>query len=188
MGRKKKTIEQQEKQVNVSTEVKDSQKYNGSVNIRLVKNGVTVQNIVKHNAGNTPLFTFLINCLSGSYNPSSIPSYINLGYYNNSVYRVLTTNIIYKNSSFISVNTTQNVPQINYQFTIPTVLLNTAGFTDSVIINSMKLYNLDNLNTANIENDDNYCAMINLENEIEIPVADIQKYTMFVTWSLYITN
>lgn len=191
MGRKKKNVEQQEKQVNNNVEIKDSQKYNGSVNIRLVRNGITVKNITKHNNGNTPLFIFLINCLASNYNSSGIPSFINLGHYGDgSIYNVLTKNTIQKTSSFISTNSVDNIsiPQINYQFTIPTALIIPDTSGNQVDIDAMRLYNLDNINSANEDGDTNYCAEIRLNDPITLAVADLQKYTMFITWSLYITN
>ena len=187
MGKKKKEVEQP---TNANVNIKEGQKYTGSVNIRLVKDGHTIQTITKHNNGSLPLFTFLINCLASNWDVRGVPGYINLGYTSGNEYTTATKSIIAKTSQFISNNESEGVPQINYQFTIPTIYLQSSSSPDNinVIINTLRLYNQDNVKNIG-DNDDTYSAEIKgLYPEIVIPIADLQKYTMFVTWSLYITN
>lgn len=187
MGRKKKEVE---KPTEANVNIKEGQKYTGSVNIRLVKDGHTIQNITKHNNGSLPLFSFLVNCLASNWDAKGVPGYINLGYTSGNEYTTATKSIIAKTSQFISNNDSAGVPQINYQFTIPTIYLQGSSSSDrtNVKINTLRLYNQDNVKNIG-DNDTTYSAEIkDLDPEIKIPIADLQKYTMFVTWSLYITN
>ena len=151
MGRKKKVVEQE--QTNV--EIKNNPKYNGSVNIRLVRNGKTIQNITKHNEGNTPLFSFLINCLNGTLNEEGIPHYINLGRMDGSDYKSLTTYKLHSTSSFVSKATVNDVeyPTMNFQFTIPTLVLNVGSNVGEVVIDAMRLYNSTNVKNQNEDGD-----------------------------------
>ena len=183
MGRKKKVIEPQQTQTNV--EIKDSSKYSGSVNIRLVKNGKTIQNINQHNEGNLPLFSFLINCLNGYLNEKGIPNYISLGTTDSGTkpYKPYTNYKLKSSSSFIVNKPINNVnyPSINYQFTVPTILLNS---DNDLSIDTLRLYNLENVD----ELGDNWSAQIILNDPIEINKDDLPKYTIYITWSLAIIN
>lgn len=165
----------------------EGQKYNGSVNIRLVRNGKTVKNITQHNAGHTPLFMFLVNCLNENYNSNDVPKYISLGHYNNDYtsYTPYSNIGVPKTSQFVS--TTPNY-QVNYQFTVPTMTLKS---NSNLEINALRLYNTTNsqqINEDKIFENSQCSAEIRLDTSISISVADLQKYTLFVTWSLYITN
>lgn len=188
MGRKKKVVEtQQEKDNNIN--ISGGQKYTGNVSVRLVKNGKTVQNINKHNSGYKPLFDFLIGCLASNYNNGvGIPQYLELGYTYNDNYIKLINNPILKASSFISTNSQHGVPQVNYQFTVPTVLLmeeNTAISDNKLTVNTFRLYSSNNIG---VENGMSADIILDDNDKIEIPISDLQKYTMFITWSLYISN
>jgi len=201
MGRKKKVVEEQvtnnEKQINNNLSVSEGQKYNGNVSIRLVKNGKTVQTINKHNDGFLPLFDFLINCLASNYNNGiGIPNYIRCGYSSGSgnerTYINLMNNPLLRSSSFISsksISNSSNVPQINYQFTIPTVMLSqeSGAIEDNTIlkINTFRLYSYANLSTTVNQSAE---VILDKDDTIKVPIIDLQKYTMFITWSLYITN
>ncbi len=168
--------------------ITDSQKYKGSANIRVVKNGKTIKNITQHNSGNMPLFTFLVNCLAENYVSNDVPKYISLGYFNNNNYTSYSNIGVPKTSQFITASS--NKYQINYQFTIPTVTLSVDGEGD-LIINTLRLYNQSNSSSIgeNVPFENSSCsAEIRLNTPIEIEKTDLQKYTLFVTWSLYITS
>lgn len=186
MGRKKKVVETQQEQTNV--EIRNNPKYSGSVNIRVVKNGRTIQNITKHNEGNTPLFSFLIGCLSGTLNEKGIPNYINLGYMDGSDYVSLTTYKLKSSSNFPSNVSVSDVvyPSINYQFTIPTLILDTKGEGQTIIVDAMRLYSADNV--VDMNNSNWSAQIINIDPKIKIKKDEVQKYTLFITWSLAITN
>lgn len=191
MAKKKEKVEQSQ---NKSPEISigDGQKYNGNASVRVVKNSHIIKNLTKHNAGGIPLFNFLIACLNSNYELGGVPNYIGLGYNNGVSTSLLHSVSIPKVSSFVSTKTFEgtgeSVPQINYQFTIPASYLSaTPTESNKVVINRLQLYDSNHINQAT-----NFSAEIILDplkNEtIILDPSNIQKYTIFITWSLYITN
>ena len=187
MAKKK---EKQKESQNTSPEINISggQKYNGNVNIRVVRNSQLMKNITKHNAGGQPLFSFLVACLNSNWQPADVPNYIGLCYNDGESTTCLHTVSIPKVSSFVSTRSGTTIPQVNYQFTIPASYLNaTPTESNMVVVNRLQLYN-----SSNINKETNYSAEIVLDpaqNEtIKLDPSNIQKYTIFITWSLYITN
>lgn len=69
MGRKK-------KEKNITIKENSSLSYSGKVTIKKVKNGKIISEETYHNAGNTPLFSFLLNCLAGNYSSDLKPQII----------------------------------------------------------------------------------------------------------------
>lgn len=193
---KKKENKKESQNTTPEININGSEKYVGNVKIRVVRNGHILNDITKHNEGNYPLFSFLVACLNSTFDINGVPNYIGLLYNKEgSTPKLLHSVSIPKSSRFVSKkrieNTSTEVPQVNYQFTIPASYLFTSSeyLNDDglVEINRLQLYNSY---AGNINNINNYCAQIDLDsdNSIKLNPSDIQKYTIFVTWSLYITN
>lgn len=70
MGRKKKTKEIKEVKVSIPTTIK----YQGNVNIKLIKRGKVIKEINNHNDGTSQLFKFILDCLAGNYYPINRPT------------------------------------------------------------------------------------------------------------------
>ena len=80
MGRKKKQVKKVENKVEPSQEkkVETNMKitYFGNVHIDFMKNGKRIRRLNSHNNGNTPLFTFLLNCLASDFREVDRPKYV----------------------------------------------------------------------------------------------------------------
>lgn len=185
MARNKK-VKQTPLNQNVGVKIDDKVKYEGNVQIRLVKDGRVVKDITKHNSGNIPLFLFLANCLLGQFQSTGIPNYITLGYYSEqdgvNTYTNLSSSAILSGNSYLLDSN-----QVNYEFTIPTVTISSSGINDNITINRLRLYNTENLSTFKNQDDNNYSAEVEVSG-LNVPISDIGKYTIFVIWTLTLSD
>lgn len=178
MGRKK-------KEKNIIIKESSPIAYSGKVIIKKVKNGKIVSEETYHNAGNTPLFSFLLNCLAGNYSSDLKPQIITpivrksnntYGYAENRE-SIPITNIKLLNTE------NSNIPYIEYIFHIAYKEYLKSG------IDGLALYNLAYIPNKNDilkdqDIDQNYSMIVSF-NERQ---SSAKEEDLLIIWDLSLDN
>ena len=179
MGRKKKTKEIKEVKVSIPTTIK----YQGNVNIKLIKRGKVIKEINNHNDGTSQLFKFILDCLAGNYYPINRPTWI-IPYYLGKAGGEGKPPIFYAISLFIPINDARVIQQdddsymLSYKCLITQTQL--AGIQNS--INGLLFYstsNIGNGSTTQGSQAQNYSMIM----EFGEPLSELNS-DILITWQI----
>lgn len=200
MGRKKKQVKKAENKIEPSHEkkVETNMKltYSGNVHIDFIKNRKKIRRLNSHNNGNTPLYTFLLNCLASDFREVDRPKYVFVlrqDNNNNSIF-VSSAQLI-ANPSVISDSTSEtSEPILSYKILVPSSIFTSKNTS----ISGLAFYSTTNLPTdivggkTPLENYKDYSMIMYLKrNDTNTGWDNIevgQETDLLITWQIKIES
>lgn len=147
--------------------------YKGSVKIEMIRGNKVIKTITQHNQGQLSLFSFISQCLAGTFKDSLRPKILQAYTKANNEYTKRTsTPILYRSCRAIGDGKTV------YKFLIPAnAILGTGA------INHFRLFSTDNV--LKVDELDSCSAYIDYK---ETDIVPDSKTNFLITWTLQVTN